>query len=458
MVTFGLAVLALLVLVPGLGRVPRGTGYGAGIGLLVAAGGSLILIVVGASGVQAAAGATTDYLAYATVSRSGVLLAVRLVLALLAGLLAVGLTRSNQPARALAVAGLAAAGEIGLIAAGGHAAAFSSPLPVVVDIVHVGSASIWLGGLVALGGLTDFGGRPRLAQDVLRGLIRRFSAVALVSIALVTATGVYAAWIEIGDFSAIRSAYDLNLVVKIGVFVLAVAIGALNYLDGGRDRSWLGGLSKRILLELSLAVAVVVIAANLTSGSPTGTDRPIALDPAPSSTVVAEPVGLSIEPGRPGPNRYSVSLSTAPAGGTTVELDLARQDGVTEASSLPLQADPADPSGRTQVADMGQLPADSEWQAIVVISGSDGSELSRERFSFALDSVGISAGRATPPIDPILVVALALLLGSLLGTALTLAGRSLPRTLRETSRPAVLGGSLVGGVLGVALLIGGTPR
>ena len=185
----------------------------------MAAGGSLILIVVGASGVQAAAGATTDYLAYATVSRSGVLLAVRLVVALLAGLLAVGLTRSNHPARALAVAGLAGAGEIGLIAAGGHAAAFSSPLPVVVDIVHVGSASIWLGGLVALGGLTDFGGRPRLAPEVLRGLIRRFSAVALVSIALVTATGVYAAWIEIGDFSAIRSAYDLNLVVKIGVFV-----------------------------------------------------------------------------------------------------------------------------------------------------------------------------------------------------------------------------------------------
>ena len=113
-----------------------------------------------------------------------------------------------------------------------------------------------------------------------------------------------------------------------------------------------------------------------------------------------------------------------------------------------------DPGGRHGPA-AGQ---NSEWQAIVVISGPDGSGALRERFSFALDSVR-NQRRAgdLPPIDPILVVALALCSAACSETGLTLAGRSLPRTLRETSRPAVLGGNLVGGVLGVCPAPSGDP-
>ena len=457
MAAFGLAVLALLVLLPGLGRVPRGTGYGIGVGLIVAAGGCLVLVVAGATGLTAG-GAAPDYLRYATGSRAGVLLTARLVLGLVAGLVAIVMARQGRPSRAVLVGGLAAAAEIGLIAAGSHAAAFSSPLPVAVDIIHVGSASIWLGGIIALGALTDFGGRTRLAPEVLSGMVRRFSALALVSIALIAATGMYAAWIEIGDFTAIRSAYDLNLAIKVGVFILAVAVGAMNYLDGGTDRRWLGGLPKRLLLELCLAVAVVVIAANLTSGSPTGADRPLAIAPDSTAPATTQAIGLALEPARPGPNRYVVTLPAPPTTGTTVQLLLTRVDGGAGSATLALQPDPADATGRTEVADVADLAANSQWQATVVVSGPAGAELARERFAFAIDATGLSAGRATPPIDPIVVVALLLLLGAVSGTALTLAGRSLPRTLRETSQVAVLGGSLVGGILGIALLIAGPPR
>jgi len=457
MAAFGLAVLALLVLLPGLGRMPRGSVYGIGVGLIVAAGGCLVLIVAGATGLTAG-GATPDYVRYVTASRAGGLLASRLILGLAAGLLVIGLGRAGRPSRAVLVGGLAAAAEIGFIAAGSHAAAFRSSLPVAVDIVHVGAASIWLGGIVALGALTDFGGRTRLAPDVLGNVLRRFSAIGLVSIALITSTGVYAAWIEIGDFSAIRSAYDLNLVIKIGVFILAVAVGALNYIDGGRDKAWLGGLPKRLLLELCLAIAVVVIAANLTSGSPTGADRPVAIAPDGGAPAASMPVSLALQPGRPGPNRYVVALPAAPATGVSAQLVLARRDGGPGSATLPLSADPADPSGRSQVADVADLVGDSQWQATVVLTDPNGTEISSQQFGFALDAEGLSAGRATPPIDPILVVALLLILGALCGTALTLAGRSLPRTVPETSRVAVLGGSLVGGILGIALLFGGPPR
>ena len=115
--------------------------------------------------------------------------------------------------------------------------------------------------------------------------------------------------------------------------------------------------------------------------------------------------------------------------------------------------DPADPAGRQLRTDPQDLAADSEWTATIV-----GGDSSGQVYAFALDADGLSAGRATPPIDPIAIIALLLLAGALLGTLFTLSGRSLPRTVPETSRLAVLGASLVGGVLGLAMLVGGTPR
>ena len=454
MIAFGLAVLALLVILPALGHVPRGAAYGAGLGLIVAAGGTLVLIVVEATSLVSPAGGSTDYGAYLAGSRSGALLAGRLGLALAAGIVALVLTRRGRPARALAVAGLAASAEIGLIAAGSHAAAFSSPLPVMVDIVHVGAASIWLAGLVVLGGLTDFGGRAKVGPAVLGDALGRFSALALVSIVLVSATGAYSAWVELGDFSAIRSPYDLNLAIKVGVFVLALAVGGLNYLDRGRDRGWLGGLSKRLLLELCLAVGVVAIAANLTSGSPTGADRPVAIAPATGAARPGEETILAIQPGRPGPNEFIVNPGgPSGSGPETTAINLVRVDGGGGSTKLPLLPDPADPAGHQLRTDPQDLAAGSEWTATIVGGSSSG-----QVFSFALDAQGVGAGRATPPIDPIAIIALLLLAGALLGTLFTLGGRSLPRTVPETSRLAVLGASLVGGVLGLAMLIGGTPR
>jgi hypothetical protein len=169
-------------------------------------------------------------------------------------------------------------------------------------------------------------------------------------------------------------------------------------------------------------------------------------------------VGFAIQPGRPGPNRYVVTLPSAPAAGLAISLDLTRLDGGTGSLTIPLVTDPADPSGRTEGANVAQVPADSTWHATAVMIAANGTEIARATFDFAFDDQGLSAGRSTPPIDPLVIVALVLLLGSLLGAGLSLAGRSLPRTLPATSHVAVLGGSVVGGVLGIAILIGGTPR
>jgi len=464
MLAFGLAILAWLVLRPALGAIPRGTAYGAGIALIAGASGCLLLLVVGAGSAPSAVGSTAatgpDVVGFATGSRIGQLLTARLLVALAAGLLVLGLTRLGwRRLGALPILGLAGvAGVVGLVltALGGHAAAYSSPVPTAMDIGHMAAAGVWLSGLVLLAALTDFGGRSRLAPGALGLVIPRFSALALVSVALIALTGIYADWTQTGDPLSFASAYEIDLLAKILVFVAALGVGLVNYLDGGRGIGGRLGLSRRLLVELILGVAVLAITANLTSGSPVGQDRPVAIAPAPSSVVSAQPVSLDLLPARPGPNRLAAGLTRPPVEGTVVELILQRLDADQGTSRVTMRPDFTSPTPRF-VTDTS-FPPGSSWDATVTATEASGQEVARQRFVFAYDQTGLSEGRLAPPLDPFAVLALCLLVLGVLAVAFAAAGGVLPRTLPDTSRPALVGAGLTGIVLGFAALILGTPR
>ncbi|MEO8230176.1 MAG: copper resistance protein CopC [Chloroflexota bacterium] len=461
MLAFGLAILAWLVLRPALGEVPQGMAYGSGIGLVAGAAGCILLLVVGADSVPAAAapGGGTDYIAFASGTRIGQLLAARAAMGLVAGVVVLVVARfggSRGTAVALALGGVAGLVGLVLTATAGHASAFASPIPVAMDIVHIAAASVWLGGLVMLGALTDFGGTSRLEPGSLVRVVPRFSALALVSVTLIALTGIYADWVQTRDLLAFGTPYGFNLLVKVVVFLLALAVGLVNYLDGGRDGIRRFGLSRRLLLELVLGVAVLAITANLTSGSPTGADRSIAIAPAASSVVSAEPASLALLPGRPGPNRFEAGLPAPLAQGTLVELVLQRLDQDVGSSRIPMRPAADSPTPRF-VADVS-LPAGTRWDATVVATASTGSELTRQRFVFALDGGAISEGRDTPPIDPGMAAAILLLLLGVVGLGYALAGGTLPRTAPDASRPAMIGASVAGVALGLAALMIGGPR
>jgi copper transport protein len=325
-----------------------------------------------------------------------------------------------------------------------------------MDVVHMAAASIWLGGLVMLGALTDFGGGSRLEPGALRRVVPRFSALALVSVALIALTGVYADWVQTRDLLGFDTPYGLNLLVKILIFVLALSFGLANYLDGGREVGRRFGLSRRLLVELVLGVAVLAVTANLTSGAPTGGDRPIEIAPAASSVTSAEPATLAILPGRPGPNRFLAGVPRAPAEGVVVELRLQRLDVDVGSARIAMRPDQSGPT-LAFVAD-ASLPAGTRWDATVVATLPAGTELARQRFVFAVDDAGISEGRATPPLDPGVVAAILLLFLGILGLGYALAGGTLPRTLPDASRPAVIGASIAGVALGLAAILIGGPR
>lgn len=458
MLAFGLAVIGWVVLRPALAAISPAVWAGQGAALLAAAAGSGLGLGIGAGDV----GGGAELQAYLLGSRTGQLLGLRILVALLGIAALLVLVRHGRAAVGSAAAGVSGLTGLGLVALGGHAAGYGGAAPVAADVVHLAAAGVWLSGLGSLAVVLVHG---RDERSRLLEIVPRFSALALISIALVVATGAYAAWLATRDLAALGSPFGVNLAVKVAVVGAALGLGGLNYLDGGRDRATLGGLRRRVLVEASLAVLVVILAANLTSGSPPAGGRPIALEPAVSGVGSESGIALSMQPGRPGPNRVIVELADAHSGGA--ELVLRRLDTDLGSTRLPLRPDPAaDGAANHQAHEPGHaagrfvgdgvvLSAGSRWDASVVLLDPDGAEQERQRFSFAVGSAAITSGEATPPIDPRWLVPVGLLGLGLLALSYWLGGGTLPRTERGASGLALLSGGAISVGLGALILLAG---
>jgi len=154
----------------------------------------------------------------------------------------------------------------------GHALA--SPrltvLAVIADAVHVLGAGIWLGSLLTLlvVGLPaavrlPAGERGPAAADLVNG----FSTTALAGAALLVATGVFAAWLHLGSFSALwRSSYGRVLIAKLAVLCALIATGAYNWRrvrPAMSDEVGPRRLRRSATLELVVGAIVVAITAVL---------------------------------------------------------------------------------------------------------------------------------------------------------------------------------------------------
>ncbi|HET9680749.1 MAG TPA: hypothetical protein VFP19_01830, partial [Candidatus Limnocylindrales bacterium] len=117
-------------------------------------------------------------------------------------------------------------------------------------------------------------------------------------------------------------------------------------------------------------------------------------------------------------------------------------------------AAPDDPAGAVS-GDVGALPAGTTFEAIVIATGPDGTELARHRFSFELGDDGLTAGRAVPPVDPAIAIAVVLLALGVLAVVFGLAGGSPPRVDPAAGRWALVVGGALGGIVGLVALVAG---
>jgi copper transport protein len=257
---FGAAAFILLVVRPIAGRLGLDADPGA---LLVLMFGGLVVAFFGAGGLAA-------YQHHAAVTRSSLAFSAGAMLSSLgAAGAAIRLSDRSLPLFPLPFVFALAA----VPAFAGHAFDAGQPrwLNALVDMVHVGAAGTWLGGLLALTLAA-----PRVARTVARDhrgafsreLILRFSAVALLSVAVLAATGVVRALFELSSLSQLwTTGYGRAIVIKSGLLGVLIVIGWLNryrLVPRGETRR----SQRNVRVEIVLLTGAVLAVAFLTDLPP----------------------------------------------------------------------------------------------------------------------------------------------------------------------------------------------
>ena len=176
------------------------------------------------------------------------------------------------PSRWVALAsGLALVAAIAWTGHAGSTLGQLGNLHLSADVLHLGAASAWIGGLVGL--LIVFAvGRRRSAFEwvpLQLNAVRRFSIVGIVSVAVLIASGIVNAWILVGSFRALLvTNYGQLLLLKVAVFAIMVGFAAVNRLwltprlvlasksETEKDRRALSALTRNTLIEFALALAI----------------------------------------------------------------------------------------------------------------------------------------------------------------------------------------------------------
>jgi copper transport protein len=174
----------------------------------------------------------------------------------------------------------AAAAVFVIPGAAGHAAQTAPRgLAVTLDWLHVGSGSLWIGGLTAM--LVLFATLPREVRlPALGVVVPRFSALALLSVAVLLGSGVWASILHLPILSALwTTSYGKTILVKAGLLTAAMILGSVNLLHARPKLATAGApvdvtapaarvLRSSVTGEAVLLVCAVFAAAVLSSLAP----------------------------------------------------------------------------------------------------------------------------------------------------------------------------------------------
>jgi copper transport protein len=130
------------------------------------------------------------------------------------------------PAPWLLVALAGCAGLVVSLSLSGHATTGRwEPFGFIADLVHVGAAAVWLGGLIALVVVLFWPGPGRDGGE-LGAVVRRFSATAVWAVGLIVASGFFEAWRQIGSWKALTDTdYGTLLLLKVTLVLAAIEAG-----------------------------------------------------------------------------------------------------------------------------------------------------------------------------------------------------------------------------------------
>ncbi len=214
------------------------------------------------------------------------------------------------------VGAVAAVGLLFTPGLSGHAATGDDiTLTMALDVVHLGAAAVWLGGLAVLVCLLLPGPRAAEPREV-ASVSLSTSAYMFGAVAAVVATGVVQSIGQVGSFYALtNTVYGRTLLVKIGLVFLLVVVGALSrsivlgarWLPWRRRRqlpTWEGSdrpkrLRRTVLAEIAIAFCVLGVTSLLVNAAPA---KQAAAQPfSQSFSVLGVQVNALVSPAHVGP-------------------------------------------------------------------------------------------------------------------------------------------------------------
>jgi copper transport protein len=288
------------------------------------------------------------------------------VLALPIGLLATGLARlldRRVHAIALVVLGVLAGRSI---ASGGHGASGRAPLlGNALTVVHVAAASLWIGGLVGV--ILCVRRREDAAAE---RAVRRFSTVALCTVALLAITGTLQGIRQLDTFDALTgSPYGKLLIIKVAVIGVLLAVAALSRFalrageivlqaegDDARRWPWQQVLGRTVAVELLVAAIVIGITGTLAGASPL-----VSASTGPVNLALLQgdrTAYISVFPAKAGDNAIHITIDEPSiTGPDEVTVELTPSDGRTGAIAVPVvNAGPGH-----VIADNAVIPFPGQW-------------------------------------------------------------------------------------------------
>ncbi len=297
------------------------------------------------------------------------------------------------------------------------ASAILTGLSAAMDWLHLVSASTWIGGVVILS-ITLRRFTPAERRDVLV----RFSALATISVAVITLTGLYSAGLHLYQIQDLwQTDYGRWLLFKLALVAVLLLLGLQNNLALRRPESKAHEntirVQRRVLIESALGMGVLFAVGILTSAAPpqpplVTADRTLTQFKTEGDLSVA----LRISPNVPGKNAYTVRVRQTAAGtgsNTTTDQPLttlaqARIQFILPARDLHTNWVnlTADPSG-SYVGTSLDLSAIGDWQAVVDVRPDPQSDDVRFVVPWTINSAQIGIDPTQP--RPANLVALGLL-------------------------------------------------
>jgi copper transport protein len=269
-----------------------------------------------------------------------------------------------------------------LPALSGHASV-QSPVALLLpaNVAHVAAMAAWLGGIAVLV-LAVRSATSRLEPadrtPLLVAVVARFSTMAGIAFAVLFATGVIQAIVEVRTFGALLdTAFGRAVLIKLVLFGALVVLGWLNRqrnlpaLRGSGGAPQRAGVLLRRTLRVELALGLSVLAV---TGALAGYPPSTAVSSGPvtrEADVGMAHMELTVDPATPGPNEIHLYLFDHHTG---AQFTGAKEVTATAAlpakgiADLPLGLHTAGPGHLTGT---GTLPVKGNWQLTVTVRVSD---------------------------------------------------------------------------------------